>query len=61
MAFMAAMNLMEGVVIFHETIHELHIRKWDGVIFKIDFKKVYDKVRWSFLQQAWRMKGFLAK
>ena len=30
----------------------------DGVIFKIDFEKAYDKVKWSFLQQVMRMKGF---
>jgi hypothetical protein len=28
------------------------------VILKIDFEKVYDKVKWSFLQQILRMKGF---
>jgi hypothetical protein len=47
---------MEGVVILHETIHELHTKKRDGVIFKIDFEKAYDKVKWSFLQQTLRMK-----
>jgi hypothetical protein len=30
----------------------------DGVLFKIDFEKAYDKVKWSFLQQTLRMKGF---
>jgi hypothetical protein len=30
----------------------------DGVLFKIDFEKAYDKVKWSFLQQTPRMKGF---
>jgi hypothetical protein len=30
----------------------------DGVIFKIDFEKAYDKVKWLFLQQVMRMKGF---
>jgi hypothetical protein len=28
------------------------------VILKIDFEKAYDKVKWSFLQQTFRMKGF---
>jgi len=49
---------MEGAVILHETIHELHSKRKDGVIFKIDFEKAYDKVNWSFLQQTLRMKGF---
>ena len=30
----------------------------DGVLFKIDFEKAYDKVKWPFLQQTLRMKGF---
>jgi hypothetical protein len=30
----------------------------DGVLLKIDFEKAYDKVRWDFLQQVLRMKGF---
>jgi hypothetical protein len=49
---------MEGVVVLHETLHELHTKKRDGVIFKIDFEKAYDKVKWSFVQQVLRMKGF---
>ena len=52
---------MEGTVIIHETIHELHSKKQDGIIFKIDFEKAYDKVKWSFLQQTLRMKGFSQK
>jgi hypothetical protein len=30
---------MEGVIMLHETIHELHKKKQSGVIFKIDFEK----------------------
>ena len=58
---MPGRNIMEGVVILHETIHELHTKKQDGVIFKINFEKAYDKVKWSFLQQTLRMKGFSPK
>jgi hypothetical protein len=57
-AFMPGRHILEGVVILHETIHELHRKKMDGVLFKIDFEKAYDKVNWNFLQQAMRMKGF---
>jgi hypothetical protein len=52
---------MEGVVVLHETIHEIHRKKMSGVILKIDFEKAYDKVNWDFLQQSLRMKGFSDK
>ena len=57
-AFMPDRNILEGVVVLHETLHEIHTKKLDGVIFKVDFEKAYDKVKWPFLQQALRMKGF---
>src|SRR3954468_17744746 len=57
-AFMQGRNILDGVVILHETIHELHSKKLNGVLFKIAFEKAYDKVNWSFLQQTLRMKGF---
>ena len=34
------------------------MKKLDVVVFKVDFEKAYDKVKWLFLQQALRMKGF---
>ena len=57
-AFLPGRNIMEGAIILHETIHEMHRKKLNGVLFKIDFEKAYDKVKWSFLQQTLRMKGF---
>ena len=57
-AFLLGRNIMKGAVILHETIHELHKKKQNGVIFKIDFEKAYNKVKWDFLQQSFRMKGF---
>ena len=48
-AFMCGRNILEGVVILHETVHELHHKNQRRVIFKIDFEKAYDKVRWNFL------------
>jgi mannosylglycoprotein endo-beta-mannosidase len=48
-AFMPGRNILEGVVILHETIHELHNKKMDRVLFKIAFEKAYDKVKWPFL------------
>jgi hypothetical protein len=60
-AFMPGRNIMEGIVMLHEIIHELHRKKMNGVILKLDFEKAYDKVNWNFLQQMLRMKGFSSK
>ena len=32
-----------------------------GVVLKLDFEKAYDKVKWLFLLQTLRMKGFSQK
>jgi hypothetical protein len=40
---------MEGIVIHHETIHELHNKKLNGVLFKINIEKANDKIKWDFL------------
>jgi hypothetical protein len=50
--------ILDGVVTLHETIHELHRKKMNGVILKINFEKAYDNVKWSFLQHTLRMKGY---
>jgi hypothetical protein len=49
---------LDGVVVLHETIHELKRRKQKGVILKLDFEKAYDEVNWDFLFQVLRMRGF---
>jgi hypothetical protein len=60
-AFIPGRNIMEGVVMLHETIHKIHIKRMSGVILKLDFEKAYHKVNWNFLQQTLRMKGFSVK
>jgi hypothetical protein len=57
-AFNLGRYIMEGVVILHETIHERHRKKKDGVILKLYFEKAYDNLKWHFTQQVLRMKGF---
>ena len=43
--FLRGRNILEGVVILHETIHEIHRKKLSVFILKIDFEKAYDKVK----------------
>src|SRR5436190_22954054 len=35
--FLRGRNILEGVIILHETIHEMHRKKLSGIILKIDF------------------------
>jgi hypothetical protein len=44
MTSMQERNILDGVVIFHENIHE-HKKKLNKVIFTIDFEKACDVVK----------------
>jgi plastocyanin domain-containing protein len=43
-AFLSGRNIIEGVIVLHKIIHEMHRKKQNSIIFKIDFEKIYDKV-----------------
>ena len=40
---------MEGVVILHEALNTFHRDKADALIFKVDFEKANDKIKWPFV------------
>jgi hypothetical protein len=42
-AFMFGRNILEEVIMLHETMHELHWKKLGGIILKLDFEKSSDK------------------
>lgn len=46
-AFIKGRYILDGVVVLHETLHELKRKKQKGMIFKIDFEKAYDSVKWG--------------
>ena len=49
---------LEGVVVLPEVMHELRRTRDKDLIFKIDFEKVYDKVKSNFLKVDRERKGF---
>jgi hypothetical protein len=59
--FIPGRNILEGVVVLHETLHEIRKIKKRGVIMKLDFEKEYDKVQWSFLFEVLERKEFPEK
>ena len=50
-AFIKGRYIMEGVVILHEALNSFHKNKED-------FEKAYDKIKWPFVIQMLKMKGF---
>ena len=50
--------IMEGVVILHEALNSFYGDKEDALIFKVDFGKAYDKIKWPFVIQVLELKGF---
>lgn len=57
-AFMTNRYILEGVVILHETLNTIHHEKLDGILFKVDFEKAYDKVNWVFIYRMLQAKEF---
>jgi hypothetical protein len=45
-------------VIAHEVVHSLHRAKEPGVIIKLDYEKVYNRVNLDFLFEILRTRGF---
>lgn len=57
-AFIPSRQILDGVVILHEVLHELKSSNQAGIILKLDFEKAYDKVQWQFLFEVLQRKGF---
>jgi mannosylglycoprotein endo-beta-mannosidase len=45
-AFLKGRYILEGGVVMHETLNEIHREKRSRVLFKIDFEKAFDKIKW---------------
>jgi hypothetical protein len=56
--FITCRNILEGVLILHEVIHELSSKSQNGIILKLDFEKAYDKMHWDFLEEVLILKEF---
>lgn len=57
-AFIQGRFILDGVLVFHEVIHDVKIKRQKAVFLKIDFHKAYDMVHWSFLWEVLLRKGF---
>ena len=57
-AFIRGRFILESVVTADEIIHEVHRKNDQGLVFKIDYEKAYDKVNLEFLFEILELRGF---
>ncbi|GKC23951.1 RNA-directed DNA polymerase, eukaryota, partial [Tanacetum coccineum] len=57
-AFIAGRQILDGPFILNEVLHWCSKKKKKSLIFKVDFEKAYDSVRWDFLEDVLKKFGF---
>ncbi|GJY32697.1 RNA-directed DNA polymerase, eukaryota [Tanacetum coccineum] len=57
-AFIADRQILDGPFILNEVMHWCTVKKKQALIFKVDFEKAYDSVRWDFLDEVLQKFGF---
>nr|GFA73242.1 RNA-directed DNA polymerase, eukaryota [Tanacetum cinerariifolium] len=57
-AFIAGRQILDGPFILNEVLQWCKIKKKQSLIFKVDFEKAYDSVRWDFLDDILKKIGF---
>ncbi|GJS54022.1 RNA-directed DNA polymerase, eukaryota [Tanacetum coccineum] len=60
-AFIANRQILDGPFILDELIHWCKSKKRQTMIFKVDFEKAYDSVRWDYLDDVLHKFGFGSK
>jgi hypothetical protein len=55
---MEGRQILDGIVISHETIHSSQSEKKPGMLLKLDMSKAYDKINWDFLRAIRGAFGF---
>ena len=56
-AFVEGRHILDAVLIANEVVDEKRRSREEGVVFKIDFEKVYDHADWGFLDHVLQRKG----
>nr|GEX81113.1 RNA-directed DNA polymerase, eukaryota, reverse transcriptase zinc-binding domain protein [Tanacetum cinerariifolium] len=60
-AFIAERQILDGPFILNEVLNWCKKKKKKSIIFKVDFEKAYDSVRWDFLDEVLKKFGFGSK
>nr|GEW19669.1 RNA-directed DNA polymerase, eukaryota, reverse transcriptase zinc-binding domain protein [Tanacetum cinerariifolium] len=57
-AFVADRQILDGLFILNEIVQWCKKRNKQAMVFKVDFKKAYDSVRWEFVDDILKKFGF---
>ncbi|GKE27478.1 RNA-directed DNA polymerase, eukaryota [Tanacetum coccineum] len=57
-AFVANRQILDGSFILNELMSWCKHTKFKGMIFKVDFKKAFDSVKWDYLDETLKSFGF---
>nr|GEU77660.1 putative reverse transcriptase domain-containing protein [Tanacetum cinerariifolium] len=60
-AFITKRQTLDGPFILNEVLQWCKLKKKQSLIFKVDFEKAYDSVRWDFLDDVLKKFGFGTK
>ncbi|GJR97187.1 RNA-directed DNA polymerase, eukaryota [Tanacetum coccineum] len=60
-AFIADKQILDGPFILNEIVQWCQLKKKQSLVFKVDFEKAFDLVRWDYLDDIFRRFGFSEK
>jgi exonuclease III len=63
-AFLSGRLITDNILAAYETMHSMHTKMWSKVGFidiKLDMSKVYDRVKWAFLEAVMTKLGFATR
>ncbi|GJT00845.1 RNA-directed DNA polymerase, eukaryota [Tanacetum coccineum] len=60
-AFLPNRQILDGPFIINELLSRCHHKKQSAMIFKVDFAKAYDSIRWDYLEDVLFSFGFGSK
>jgi len=60
-AFLEGRGLMDSVLVANEVLEEVKRKKKSCVVFKVDYEKAYNSVKWEFMYYMLARLGFCDK
>jgi hypothetical protein len=60
-AFIAVKQIVDGFMVANKVVYDLKRSRRSGLIFKVDFQKVFDSVLWDYIDEVMTYMGFGAK